>query len=84
MIGSHFESARIRSIKNGTIYLVRAKQNNASIWCYVSVPSQKDALFQKALTSNSIELNKYGIILYSGDGTEPPQMFVDMIERLSA
>lgn len=54
------------------IYLVRGVDAGRNAWYYVLVERLKVQLFLKALNDEIIHLEKYGKILYSAYGDEPP------------
>ena len=54
------------------IYLVRGVDAGRNAWYYVLVERLKVQLFLKALNDDIIHLEKYGKILYSAYGDEPP------------
>ena len=54
------------------IYLVRGIDAGRNAWYYVLVERLKVQLFLKALNDDIIHLEKYGKILYSAYGDEPP------------
>lgn len=79
----HTAAIRMREIKNSTIYFITGNNDETAIWCYLSVPSKKDSIFQRALKSNIIDVAKYGTVLYSGDGIEPPELIKQMVENFN-
>ena len=54
------------------IYLVKGVDAGRNAWYYVLVERLKVQLFLKALNDEIIHLEKYGKILYSAYGDEPP------------
>ena len=54
------------------IYLVKGVDAGRNAWYYVLVERPKLQLFLKALNDDIIHLEKYGKILYSAYGDEPP------------
>jgi hypothetical protein len=54
------------------IYLVKGIDANRKAWYYVLVEALKVQLFLKALNDDIIHLERYGKILYSAYGEEPP------------
>ena len=54
------------------IYLIRGVDAGRNAWYYVLVERLKVQLFLKALNDEVIHLEKYGKILYSAYGDEPP------------
>lgn len=54
------------------IYLIRGIDAGRNAWYYVLVDRLKVQLFLKALNDEIIHLEKYGKILYSAYGDEPP------------
>jgi hypothetical protein len=54
------------------IYLIRGIDAGRNAWYYVLVERLKVQLFLKALNDEVIHLEKYGKILYSAYGDEPP------------
>ena len=54
------------------LYLVRGIDDNRPAWYYVLVERLKLHMFKRALNNNIIHLDKYGKILYSAYGKNPP------------
>ena len=62
------------------IYLVRGVDAGRNAWYYVLVERLKVQLFLKALNDDIIHLEKYGKILYSAYGDEPPANVTQVIK----
>lgn len=62
------------------IYLITAKEKGRSAWYYLKVDPTKLVLFKKEAEKGITGLNKYGKILYSGWGIEPPADIMKKIE----
>ena len=80
MTGS-YTSALIRENGNGCMYLVTGSRNTKPIWCYVTMPANKVSIFLKALSSPSIDLAKFGNVLFSGTGKTPPDEITHIIHH---
>ena len=65
---------------NGTVFLVRGKNAGRPIWHYVLVDRLKFALFRQALKQGQLDVVKYGKILCSGWGKNPPAETVKQVE----
>lgn len=63
------------------IYLVKGIDNNREAWYYVLVERTKLQLFLKALNDDIIHLEKYGQILYSAYGSEPPAEITNKLKE---
>lgn len=63
------------------VFLVRGKDGQRDAWHYVLVDKSKKEVFLGASKSGSIDVSKYGEILYSGWGKDPPQEIVKKIEE---
>jgi len=62
------------------IYLVKGVDAGRNAWYYVLVERLKVQLFLKALNDEIIHLEKYGKILYSAYGDEPPASVTQSIK----
>lgn len=62
------------------IYLVKGVDDGRNAWYYVLVDRLKVNLFLKALNDDIIHLEKYGKILYSAYGDEPPKDVTDALK----
>jgi len=62
------------------IYLVKGVDAGRNAWYYVLVEKLKVQLFLKALNDDIIHLEKYGKILYSAYGDEPPASVTSLIK----
>jgi hypothetical protein len=62
------------------IYLVRGVDAGRNAWYYVLVERLKVQLVLKALNDDIIHLEKYGKILYSAYGDEPPASVTQAIK----
>lgn len=62
------------------IYLVKGIDAGKNAWYYVLVERLKVQLFLKALNDEIIHLEKYGKILYSAYGDEPPASVTQAIK----
>lgn len=63
------------------IYLVKGVDAGRNAWYYVLVEKLKVQLFLKALNDEIIHLEKYGKILYSAYGDEPPAEITNLIKE---
>ena len=69
----------ILTIKN--IYLVRGTDRGKEAWHYVLVDEEKVEAFKEKVKSGNIDVAKYGRVIYSGWGKDPPQEKVDIIDK---
>lgn len=63
------------------VYLVKGIDDNRNAWYYILVERLKLSLFLKVLNDDIIHLEKYGKILYSAYGDEPPQEITDLLKK---
>jgi hypothetical protein len=71
---TNFQSKIISdSGKNGLVYLVTADADGKPAWYYLQVDEPKHKAFLKQMETGTLDLAKYGKILYSGWGTTPPE-----------
>lgn len=63
------------------IYLVKGVDAGRNAWYYVLVDRLKVQLFLKALNDEIIHLEKYGKILFSAYGEEPPSEITDALKE---
>ena len=73
---------RIVSSRSFLIRLVRAKNGELKAWWYIRVRPDKFEEYKVAVRADKINLTKYGEILYSGWGEEPPEDIKEKIEEL--
>jgi len=78
---THHTSSLIQQAHDNCLYLVTGRRNKNAAWCYVSVPSAKHGLFQKALAGQAINVNRFGKILFSGTGNAPSEEITRIIHR---
>lgn len=71
----------IKKSMSDLVYLVKGVDDNRNAWYYVLVERMKVNLFLKALNDDIIHLEKYGKILYSAYGDEPPKEITDAIKE---
>ena len=55
------------------VYLVRGTENGKDAWYYVLINSGCKEQFKIALDDDKIDLEKHGIVVYSGWGKKPPE-----------
>ncbi len=60
-------------LKNGTTYLIKGKDRGLSAWYYISVPRHQQRLFEEYIAAGNTDLSRYGTLLESGWGKEPPE-----------
>ena len=61
------------------VYLVRGKDRGKEAWHYVLIDKDKQESFKSQVASGNLDLSKYGKILYSGWGKDPPK---DLVRRI--
>lgn len=71
----------IKKSMSDLVYLVKGVDDNRNAWYYVLVERMKVNLFLKALNDDIIHLEKYGKILYSAYGDEPPKEITDAVKE---
>ena len=62
-----------RSINSRYVYLVKRKDRGRPAWYYVLVEKEKEQEFKEQLHAETIDLSKFGKILQSGFGKDPPK-----------
>ena len=72
-------TAKAISSRKERIYLVQGVDAGREAWYYVLVDALKLSLFLQALNTPRIELERYGKVLYSGYGKEPPSEITDQL-----
>ena len=70
-----------RSINSRYVYLVKGKDGDRLAWYYVLVEKEKEEEFraQLQLHVETIDLTKFGKILHSGYGRDPPKQVKEII-----
>jgi len=63
------------------LFLVKGQNEGSDAWYYILVDKLKLALYEKDVDGDFIKLGKYGQILYSGWGEEPPEEIKDKIKE---
>jgi len=71
----------VKKANSDLVYLVKGLDRGRKAWYYVLVERLKLSLFLKALNDPIIHLEKYGKILYSAYGEEPPKDIVEKIKK---
>lgn len=76
-------TAKIQSSRNQCLYKVQGFEMSIPCWFYLMVDKAKLILFKHLAESEpqyQVELSKYGEILYSGWGVEPPLEIITRIK----
>ena len=68
--------------KNVKIFLTQGKYLGVYTWHYVRIDLLKFPLFQKQLKSGVIDVSKYGDIIFSGWGMNPPDDIRKQVDAL--
>lgn len=63
------------------IYLVNGNDRGRSAWYYVVVDRLKVQMFLKAMNSDSINLDDYGVVIYSAYGDNPPESITQKVKE---
>lgn len=63
------------------VYLVRGKDRGKPAWHYVLIEKMKLPIFLEMVKGESIDVAKYGKVLYSGWGEDPPEDIVKKVEE---
>ena len=58
--------------KGSLVYLVRGKDRDRPAWHYVLVDKEKEARFKEKVASGNVDVAKFGKVLHSGWGKDPP------------
>ena len=64
--------ADIIQASNATLYLTQGLVGNVPVWHYVKIYKQEVPFFLKALKSGTLDVAKFGEVVISGWGKEPP------------
>lgn len=59
-------------LKSHLVYLVRGKDKGRAAWHYVMVDEGNINSFREQVASGNVDVAKYGRVLYSGWGVDPP------------
>lgn len=70
-----------RSSLGKLVYLVNGKDSGRDVWHYVLVDKEKLLEFQKSIKAGNIDVIKYGKVLSSGWGKNPPPDVVESIKK---
>lgn len=62
------------------VYLVRGKDAGRPAWHYVLIEKMKLPIFLEMVKGDSIDVAKYGKVLHSGWGEDPPEDIVKAVE----
>ena len=63
------------------IYLVNGNDRGRAAWYYVVVDRLKVQMFLKAMNSDSINLDDYGVVIYSAYGDNPPESITQKVKE---
>ncbi len=63
------------------IFLVNGMNNGKELWHYVRVPPEKVMVFKSAVRKGSLDVSKFGEVLFSGWGKEPPKEIQQKIKN---
>ncbi len=63
------------------VYLVKGKDKGRDAWYFIQVKNRATLpLFDKAIESGNLDLSRYGEIIHSGYGSNPPEYITDEID----
>ena len=62
-----------RAINSKYVYLVKGDDKGRQAWYYVLVDKKKENQFKVQLAAETMDLEKYGQVLCSGYGKDPPE-----------
>jgi len=65
------------------IFLVLGKHDDRPLWHYVRVPRLRAEEFKRSVRNGSLDVVKFGEVLFSGWGKEPPEEIQQKIRSLS-
>jgi hypothetical protein len=66
------------------VFLVHGKSQGKELWHYVKVPHDKVNEFKQAVHGGKLDVAKFGSVLFSGWGKEPPQDVTDAVLKLNS
>jgi hypothetical protein len=61
-----------KPVRNFKVFLTQGRHLGVYTWHYVKVDLMKMPMFKNALKSGTIDVSKYGEIVFSGWGMNPP------------
>jgi hypothetical protein len=70
---------QIVQVSSGVLYLVRGEAEGFPLWHYVLVDALKLPLFVKQLHTQNMDVARYGRILASGWGEDPPDQIQNAV-----
>jgi hypothetical protein len=65
------------------VFLVHGKSEGKELWHYVKIPHDSVNDFKKAIQHGKLDVAKYGEVLFSGWGSEPPKDITDKVMHLN-
>lgn len=68
---------------NASLYLTQGLVGNVPVWHYVKVYKDQMPFFLKALKSGALDVAKFGEVVVSGWGKEPPQYIKNQMRKKS-
>jgi len=74
-------TAKLSGSLGNLVYQVKGEYQGNAVWHYVLVDARKLPLFNHSIRSGSVDVAKYGTVLYSGWGDEPPENIVKTIHE---
>jgi len=74
-------SEKLQSSRAGQLYRVHGDALGHPAWHYVLVEKPKLPLFERALTTDTLDVAQYGEILASGWGAQPPAETVEAMAK---
>ena len=86
-MNQNYRTSHVRRLyqkSNYFVCLVRLKNKfSEDVWAYVQTSSERSSdLLNSYKNNDEIDVNNYGIILFSGKGIDPPKHVVDKVEQL--
>ncbi|MDF1812837.1 MAG: hypothetical protein P1V20_11505 [Verrucomicrobiales bacterium] len=72
---------KVQSSRGNQVYLVRGKDRGEAAWHYVLVDKVKEPVFRQAVKNGTVDCSKFGEIIESGWGEEPPAGIRERIEK---
>jgi len=73
--------AELIQANNFSLYLTQGLAGDMPVWHYVKVHKQQLPFFTKALKSGALDVAKYGEVVVSGWGKEPPAYIKERMKK---
>jgi hypothetical protein len=72
---------KARGSQGNLVYLVKGTDKGKAAWHYVLIDKLKLPLFREMLKTGRLDVARYGKVLYSGWGENPPAAMVESVKK---